>query len=115
MLSCPKPGGKDAAYHKHMSGLCEVGRLGCFVCNEHGRHVTMHHVTGRKNGEKWNLLPLCSLHHTMSNDSAHALGSYRLFDKVRGVDSLAEATRLYDEWLEMRDVTPPVRPERPLS
>ena len=39
----------------------------------------------------------------MANDSAHAPGHYTLFDAAHNVDSLAEAVRLYDLYLEINN------------
>jgi hypothetical protein len=86
-----------------------IAGRGCLVCQwrdpETGK-VTVHHVRGYadKDGmvlkNDWFVVPLCPRHHFIQHGprmSVEALGHQGFF-RIHGIDLLAEAIRLADEW-----------------
>lgn len=73
-----------------------VAGLGCVVCRG---PAVVHHVRERGHGlearDDRYVVPLCSLHHNMGNDSIHLLGSNAKFLEVHGIDLAREADWLW--------------------
>ena len=105
MPSAPKADNRDPVYFRHCQDLCRSFRGQCFVTGDHTGLVPHHVLPKGVNGDlgmdlKGNIVLLTQWLHYLSNDSAHALGHYTLFDEAHGVDSLAEAHRLRALYLE---------------
>jgi len=101
MPSVPKADNRDKAYLDHCRELCRSFRGQCFVTGDRTGLVP-HHVRPKAvHGDKNNIVITTQWLHCLSSDSAHVLGHYTLFDRAHGVDSLAEARRMYQAYLEM--------------
>jgi hypothetical protein len=103
-IPVPKADLKDPEYYKWATDKVRDMRAKCFVTGLR-TPLVVHHVRGRKMGEKNNLVIVWSWLHTELADSYHKLGSYQRFDEVHNCDSVGEAIRLYQEYLKITKET----------
>ena len=98
----PKAGAAPTAEERRFMGW--VAECACLACGR--RPVTLHHVTSdghkRISRSHKRLVPLCAMHHLIQHGptiSVEALG-HKGFKDRWGVDLLAEAERLWEQWNE---------------
>lgn len=98
----PKADLKDPAFLEHCRELCRLWRVPCFISGVRDGTIVPHHVRPKAVwGDKNNVVFLSSAYHVERNDSAHRLGSYIAFDAKHGCDLVAEAFRIYQEYLRI--------------
>ncbi len=106
MPAVPKAENRDPAYWRHCQDLARNGRGQCFVTGDRVKLVAHHVLPKGVHGDlgldgKGNIVIIATRLHTNFDNSAHQLGHYTLFDEAHGVDSLAEARRLYTAYQEL--------------
>lgn len=96
---------RDPEYVRYLRGLCEIRRVACYCCGSRGKGdvVPAHVRTKGAHGDRRNIVFLCYWCHEGNDTSIHKLGSYKLFDEEHGLDCMAEAQRIDDQYVALME------------